>query len=87
MSGQFADKPNRITQQKRRVRQHHFPDRCVESCKEFVFSKNIRFAEQIHECALAYVGISYQGDPNHIASILTTCLVLLINLFELFLEF
>ena len=47
--GKFADEPYRVCQQEGEIVDNHFPNGSVERGKQFVFRKNLAFAQKVHE--------------------------------------
>ena len=61
---EFANKSDRITQQKGQITHHHFTYRSVKCSKEFVFGKDFTLAQHIHQCRFSNIGIAYQSDSH-----------------------
>lgn len=85
--GKFPDKTDSIGHKKWHIANHHFPDCCVESSEQFIFSKDIRFGKQIHQGGFTYVGITYQGNPYKFIPSFSLGFILLFYLNEVFLKF
>ena len=58
--GQFADKPNRIAEEKGGLLVYHLSGSSIQCCEELIFGKNIGLAQHIHKGAFAHIGIPYQ---------------------------
>ena len=71
MVRQLADESYRITQQERRLLIHYFTCGGIQRGKQFILGKHIDLAQQVHDGALAYIGISYQCYPYISAALLS----------------
>ncbi len=80
---QFPNKSNGIGKQERQIVNHHFSYGRIERCKQFIFGKNIAFAQQIHDGAFPNIGISNKGNTHQLTSITSLHFHLFVNCFQL----
>ena len=73
LGGEFAYESYCVAEQEGNVFYDNLPDRSVESCEQFVFCKHIRLGEQVHQCAFAYICITYKGQAHQFSSVSSLC--------------
>ena len=82
VGGQFADESHGVGEQEGQIVDDLLRDRRVEGGKEFVLGKDLALGEQVHECALAHVGIAHECHANHASAVFALGGFLLVNLGE-----
>ena len=86
MVREFTNKSNRIREQERQVLNCYFAHSGIQRGKEFVFSENLRLANQVHDGGLAHVGIADKCYTHHLATVLALRSHLAVNLFQFLTE-
>ena len=57
---EFSDESYGIAEKKWTVFYDHLSYRSIQGRKELVFGENVAFREEVHQCTLADIGVSYQ---------------------------
>ena len=64
VSGQLTDETYCITEQEREVFDDDLLHRGIERSKELVFGKHLALGQEIHQRALAHVGITHERHTD-----------------------
>ena len=87
LGGQLANETHRIGQQEGQVADHHLADRGVEGGEQLVLSENRCLAQDIHQGRFAHIGIPDQSHTNQCAPVSPLRGHLLVDLFQVGLQF
>src|SRR5690606_34436172 len=71
---------------KRNVSNYHFTYSSIEGGKQFIFGKNLRFGQQVHQGRFTNIGITNQSYPDHLTPVSSLGRLLLVNLLQLLLK-
>ena len=82
MGGKFADETDRIGQQERKILDHDFPYRGIKRGEEFVFGKDLAFAQQIHKRGFPDIGVSHKSCPGEFASVFALHGLLFVDVYK-----
>ncbi len=69
MRGQLADEAYGVGKQKRQIVDNHLAHRGVERCEQLVLGKHVAFAQQVHQSALAHVGVAHKSHTGELAAV------------------
>ena len=81
---QLTDEAHRITQEERQVVERYLANSGVQRGEEFILCKDLRLAQQVHQCGLAHVGVTYERHAHHLPAVLALGSHLLVYLLEVF---
>ena len=83
---QLADKSYCVGKEERQIFHHDLSYGGVESGEEFVLGKDLALGEQVHNGALAHVGVADKGHTDESAAVLALSGLLLVYLGQAFFE-
>ena len=86
LCGQFPDEADGVGKQERAVFDHDFPDGRVQGGEELVFREDVRFGQEVHQGALAYVRVTNERQAHQRTAIAALGGHLTVDLLQVLLE-
>ena len=82
VGGQFADEAHGVGQEERQVVDDNLAHGGVQRGKELVLGEDLALGQEVHQRALAHVGVSHQGHAYQAAAVLALRGLLLVYLLQ-----